>query len=222
MDNQLDKKIIEIKSKIALFSNNLTRDLECKLIVIENFYENPYDVRKFALNQEYYQHNHHPGFRTEKQFFTDVVYSKFLDCLKPFGYTKILSSSKSSGTFQYNISTDHSWVHSDNIYDDSSVSIWAGIIYLTPNAPLSSGTGIFKHKTYGNMDDYDTKYLNNSDIITKNSKDLNEWEIVNRIGNVFNRLILFDSKQYHKSLDYFGEDIHNGRLIQIFFLKCMY
>jgi hypothetical protein len=89
---------------------------------------------------------------------------------------------------------------------------WAGIIYLTPDAPVSGGTGFFKYK--------------NGDILElsleqekKNGKDNSKWEIVSTIGNIFNRLVLFRANQYHMSLDYFGEDFNDGRLIQLFFFS---
>jgi hypothetical protein len=46
---------------------------------------------------------------------------------------------------------------------------------------------------------------------------MTKWELVDRVGNVFNRLILFNSKKYHMSMDYFGDNRENGRLFQTFF-----
>jgi hypothetical protein len=42
---------------------------------------------------------------------------------------------------------------------------------------------------------------------------------IDNIGNVFNRLILYPGITYHKSNDYFGDSIKNGRLTQVFFMK---
>jgi hypothetical protein len=39
------------------------------------------------------------------------------------------------------------------------------------------------------------------------------------IGNVFNRLILYPGTAYHKSNDYFGKDVNDGRLTQVFFVS---
>jgi hypothetical protein len=33
-------------------------------------------------------------------------------------------------------------------------------------------------------------------------------------------LILFDSKRYHSSMDYFGNSPKDGRLFQVFFFSC--
>lgn len=198
-----------------LFKNRLERDIKCKLIIIENFYDNPMEVREFALKQEYTTHKYHPGIRTDKQFIIEEHYKKIKKYIQSFGFKNVKSNSKDSGTFQINTQEDLSWIHTDN-YNDTCNESWAGIIYLTPNAPLSSGTGFFKLKDESCMDYYDSLYLDNTNH-KKYYKDLTKWELVSSVGNVFNRLVLFKSDQYHMSLDYFGTDKYDGRLIQLFF-----
>ena len=50
-------------------------------------------------------------------------------------------------------------------------------------------------------------------------QDYTKWEMVDRVGNVFNRLIMYRADNYHVSLDYFGKDINDGRLFQVFFFN---
>ena len=62
----------------------------------------------------------------------------------------------------------------------------------------------------------------NEDIVDLNdthSQDFTQWEVVDRIGNIFNRLILFNSKQFHMSVDYFGLNKFDARLFQVFFFN---
>lgn len=201
-----------------LFKNRLERNLQCKLIIIDNFYENPMEVREFALQQEYIKHDYHPGIRTKKQFITDEHYKKIKQYIKPFGYKNVKSNSSDTGTFQINTQEDVSWIHRDN-YTNNENNIWAGIIYLTPNAPVSSGTGFYTFKENSCMDYHDLEFLNNEDEIKKYCRDKTKWELSSSVGNIFNRLVLFHSNQYHISLDYFGNDKNNARLIQLFFLE---
>jgi hypothetical protein len=49
--------------------------------------------------------------------------------------------------------------------------------------------------------------------------DYTKWEMVDRVGNVFNRLIMYRADNYHVSLDYFGKDLNDGRLFQVFFFN---
>jgi len=99
---------------------------------------------------------------------------------------------------------------------------YAGIIYLTPNAPPNCGTSFFRHKKYK---------IRNSSIFSKSDwykSDLNhkephldktQWEIVDSVGNVYNRLVIFDAQYIHAVTEYFGEDINNSRLFQLFFFN---
>ena len=57
------------------------------------------------------------------------------------------------------------------------------------------------------------------DEIDEDNQDLTKWTLVDRIGNVYNRMVIFNAKQYHCSLDYFGTNKENGRLFQVFFFS---
>ena len=51
------------------------------------------------------------------------------------------------------------------------------------------------------------------------SQDYTKWEMSDRLGNVYNRLVLYRGGLYHVSLDYFGKNLHDGRLFQVFFFN---
>ena len=89
---------------------------------------------------------------------------------------------------------------------------------MTPNAPLGSGTAFYKFHD-GAMCEKDSNRLNNKKDIDLYSQDFTKWDLVDSIGNVFNRLVLFNSKRYHMSMDYFGTNKENGRLFQVFFFS---
>ena len=36
-------------------------------------------------------------------------------------------------------------------------------------------------------------------------RDYTKWELVDRLGNKFNRLVMYRSDNYHVSMDYFGQ-----------------
>jgi hypothetical protein len=115
-----------------------------------------------------------------------------------------------NGSFQYTTSRERSWIHTDGWNN------WAGVLYLTPDAPLSAGTAFYRFKN-GEYSEEDAALLNTTDDTNKCSQDLTKWEQVDRVGNVFNRLILFNSKRFHMSMDYFGDTKENSRLFQVFF-----
>jgi hypothetical protein len=173
----------------------------CDFIVIDNFYENPLQVREFALNQEFNVYGNFPGKRT-KPFYNREVIHKINTCLHQYGINLNNVDHEYFGCFQYTLDIDKSWVHIDGFND------WAGIIYLTPDAPISSGTTFYEfHNKFENID-----------TMNEYSQDMTKWKEIDIVGNIFNRFILFNSKRYHMSRDYFGKDINDGRLFQVFFI----
>lgn len=183
--------------------------------VIDNFYSDVDEVRKFALEQDFSVRGNYPGPRT-KPFLNDSVKSVIESVVSPF-YGKVIywSDEQYTGAYQYTTSRDRSWIHADQ------TTKWAAVCYLTPDAPLSGGTGLFKHKPTGltmapKLEDgsYDDELLKK---VYKDAQDMTKWELVDRIGNVYNRLIMYRGDHFHMSLDYFGQDLHDGRLFQTFF-----
>jgi hypothetical protein len=69
------------------------------------------------------------------------------------------------------------------------------------------------------MREEDSTLLKNKKDTDNSSQDMTKWELVDKVANVFNRLILFDARRYHMSLDYFGDSKENGRLFQVFFFS---
>ena len=187
--------------------------MKTNLIVVDDFYNNPVEVRDFALGCEYKVTGNFPGRRTDPHIY-DSTKSTIQDLMKPHGGPITWWGDQFTGAFQYTTALDRSWIHSD-----ASTS-WAGVLYLTPDAPLTAGTGLFRHKSTG-LSEWDdalhTPQENQDNLANSETQDYTKWELVDRIGNKFNRLILYRAKQYHVSLDYFGSNINNGRLFQTFF-----
>jgi len=189
--------------------------MQVSAYVIDDFYSDVDDVREFALKQDFSQRGNYPGPRT-KSFLNDSVKSVIQSVVKPFyGDVVYWSEEQYTGAYQYTTSRDRSWIHADQ------TTKWAAVCYLTPDAPLSGGTGLFKHKPTGlsvapRLEDgsYDTKLLAS---IYKDSQDMTKWEMVDRIGNKYNRLIMYRGDHFHMSLNYFGQDLYDGRLFQTFF-----
>jgi len=95
-------------------------------------------------------------------------------------------------------------------------------LYLTPNAPASAGTGIFRHKNTG-LVSWDLKVrtkeeTENCEAIHE-AQDYTKWEVLDNFGNVFNRLVMYRGDNFHQSMDYFGKDLEDGRLFQVFFFN---
>jgi len=190
-----------------------TRNPSCGIIVIDNFYKDAMNVRQFALQQEFKVRGNYPGNRTIS-YANEQIKNTIQEYVRPFGgnITDFPMKDAYNGAFQYTTSRDRSWVHVDGFNN------WAGVLYLTPNAPISAGTGFYQFID-GTTCEKDMMILNNKSETDKYSQDMTKWKLVDTVGNVFNRLILFNSKKFHMSLDYFGLDKNDGRLFQVFFFS---
>lgn len=190
--------------------------MRLETLSISNFYDNVDEVREFALQQRWRENpSHFPGKRTAP-FLNDSTKELIQSAIRPLAGEVTWWGSTESGCFQYTTAADRSWIHSD------ATTTWAGIIYLTPDAPLSAGTGIFRHKRTGLTSwvysDHTPEETNSAPHAT-DSMDMTKWELVDRIGNVYNKLILYRGDLFHVSLDYFGKDMYDGRLFQTFFFN---
>jgi|APCry1669191961_1035387.scaffolds.fasta_scaffold00182_6 Family of unknown function (DUF6445) len=197
------------------------------LIIQENFYSNPLEVRQYALSQEFSVRGNYPGLRTKpciaagvKESIEDIV-KAHAGKITWFG-TGDGKEGDYTGSFQLTYAKDRTWIHNDGNCS------WAGVLYLTPDAPVSGGTGLFKHKRTGWMQvprksdgTQDIDLLNNT-IEGWEYQDYTKWDLHDKIGNKFNRLVMYRGDYFHASLDYFGDNPQNGRLFQVFFFNTEY
>jgi len=179
--------------------------MRANLIVVDDFYCNPDETRKFALSQEFDVKGNFPGCRT-KDFLKDDVKNCIQEFVKPYTGKFIGFSNIYSGSFQIATAKDRTWIHSD------ANNKWAGVCYLTPNAPHTGGTGLFRHKTTGACSSTELKEGQSIENL-----DYTKWDLMDTVANKYNRLILYRGDLFHASLDYFGDNKENGRLFQLFF-----
>ena len=197
--------------------------------VIENFYENPDVIRNFALAQDYtFCHDRpnlkyvYPGGRTRDLFDLDsVLHEKICKKLisvfhnSEHDYMRwALSTNFQSVAAEYNegvIHTDHD-------------TIFAGVLYLTPDAPLNSGTSLFKknktfdEKQYLQALDYNDKKFRTGAIEMDTAYHSMFDEIV-RVNNVYNTLIIYEGRHFHAANQFFGKKLKDSRLVQVFFIN---
>jgi hypothetical protein len=223
-DKFILNNILETSNKFQdLAKDRKLRNPSCSLIIIDNFYTNPYETRNFILTQEFSVKGNYPGLRTQS-FANMELKNAIQKYVEPFSgkITHFLIPQENSdnteiynGSFQIATSRDRSWVHIDG-YNN-----WAGVLYLTPDAPVTSGTSFYRFHD-GTSCERDMNILKNKDQIDMYSQDLTKWIKVDTVGNVFNRLILFNSKLFHMSMDYFGVNKEDSRLFQVFFFSTEY
>lgn len=170
------------------------------LIVFDNFLQYPDIIRTWALQQEYYncqemseklgEKTEWPGVRTIGANELDNHFANLV--LPRISYLSQMCFGLSSNlhirsAFQITRKEDgNSWIHTDHDVDV------AFLLYLTPNAPVDSGTILYTPPPHQECD---------------------------KVGNIYNRLVMYRSNIYHKSNMYFGDTLENGRLTFVGFIK---
>jgi hypothetical protein len=177
------------------------------IIVIDDFYINVDEVRQFALSVEYQPNlKFYKGLRSVKNYQQDGIKEVF-ETLIGEKIKSFPNEGSTNGCFQITTAEDPQVYHCD-------LQKWAAMIYLTPNAPLQSGTRTHKSKINNAVHGSD---VNISQSFIGGHYDSTKFDIVDDISNVYNRLVIMDAQQIHSAGNYFGNSKESGRLIQLFF-----
>ena len=191
----------------------ITDGKDKRLFVVDNFYEDPIAVREFALSQYYFDDPGYLGMRTCKQFLFKGVKERF----EQITNQKITDweNQGMNGRFQ----TCKAGIPLVYHCDDQK---WAAMVYLTPDAPPECGTSFYRHKEtkkhHRSQINWDAgeglKVFNQNTFVDKTP-----YEMVDTVGNIFNRLVIFDGGLIHATSEYFGWDIPSSRIFHMYFFS---
>lgn len=201
------------------------------MIIVDDFYDDPDLIRHFALKQEYYkgERGSWPGLRSPyiNEINLDLfenLKKKLLLIFRDYGYSDFIEVQT---TFQLIDETyGTGWVHDD----DPKLNI-AGLIYLNPTAPESgSGTTLYEDNNDFDGEKYADAFM--EDVLISSDEDRKKFNKLRQeqksqfkptvtIENVYNRCIIFDTRQWHSADGFFGKDKENTRLTQVFFVKAI-
>lgn len=201
--------------------------------IVDGFFSNPDAIRQYALSLDYKPDpdNRWPGMRSglihviNPGLFISLT-SKFFSIYYDLNRDDIQWSVRSF--FQLVDSGNMSgWIHTDSSPSlGNTASIVGGIIYLSPEAPLGSGTSIYRLKKEYQTASYENEPFKRQhykgemcpEQASKHRVDHNsQFEETVRVGNVYNRLISFDATQFHGAQDFFGDN-KDSRLTLVFFI----
>lgn len=174
-------------------SNNLSN-----IYIVDNFYEDPDNVRKTAIETfEYNEINNVTKNMSSFKEHIEKIIGANLDNFQKYD---------DNGQFKFSTA-------GDKIEFMTKSHTYNAIIFLTPNAPINTGITLYKslHTNKQTVDE------NENDIVFKNGNlDSTEFVPIDIIGNVYNRIVIFNASQIHAITNHFGKDIHTGRLVQVF------
>jgi hypothetical protein len=196
-----------------------------KLVIEDNFFDNPDELREIALNLEQYRLNESVesriGWKGQRSDPFRMLNLKVLDesCKKVYdfiydalnlseyrypdlnGFNGYADGKEISGkkpeeltiTGYFHVTTESTKNGFPDFWTDRFHKDYlpcAGIVYLTPNAPLEAGTSV--------LDGPNNQFVN--------------------VQNKYNRLVAYDGYYIHGLSNVFGESRETGRLTFTFFV----
>jgi hypothetical protein len=205
------------------------------VLIVDDFLENPDKIREIALSMEYYPNDgKFPGTRTKSlneinvelhSYFANKIFSAYFDFNSCELEWVINISFQLTHPYdeEKNSPFNNGWIHTDP-------QLLAGVLYLTPEADINSGTCIFQVK---NRELEQSLLTNNQeskfDLYKKNIKSKGYKSNINNfndnfvetitVKNLYNRLIAFDGSNWHAA-----QSLHAGdlpRLTAVFFVESL-
>jgi hypothetical protein len=193
--------------------------------VADGFYPNPDAVRKRALAMTYTEPENLVGWRTkayqprgikeriEQRFSLRIPYwEEDLDAIEACNGVFFTSYAKGDRGETVGIH-----------YDDPLPWVMF-LIYLTPNAPYDAGTSLWQHKSTGltkpptpaEAKERGSTVKKLLAILERDARSRSRWTEIDRVGNVFNRAVMFPGGFYHSASRHFGSGLGDGRIYQSF------
>lgn len=198
--------------------------MKSSIQIADRFYSHPDDVRERALAMKYSEPEYVTGWRTqvwqprgikrliEKAFRVQIDY--WDDSRAIEGGNGVFFTAFSKGHHAEKVK-----VHFDEPSDWMSL-----LVYLSPNAPADCGTSFWQHRETGltakpSRRDAVRLGLTLEDlrqVIERDGWTKKCWIEIDRIGNVYNRAVMFPAGLFHSATHHFGHNLRDGRLYQSF------
>ena len=180
-----------------------------RLVIKDDFYTNPDEVRARALGKTYAQ----PPAGTPRLAVTaicDESESKAMyDRLTPF-----LPQVEDNPIVGVNILFRYTLANAQKkVFCHVDGCSGAGIVYLSKPEHCAGGTTIYRHKATGD------EIYNKQNRQLYDFRDPAQWEVIEEVEMVYNRLVIYPGQLFHAITPvFFGERIDNSRLTQNVFV----
>lgn len=203
--------------KPELMPLRLSNQSKNTVFIIDNFYDNPDEVRRLAL-----QTPKNADLRYWKGRRSLPLPQSMIGHLKPY-FESLLHENIKNLRSHFHVCT----VEDPLVYHSDSQK-WAGAVFLTPDAPPESGTSLWRSKSSGLREAPTHEEAQKRNMTLKELVDLTyknalldetKWENIDRIGNVYNRLAIWRGRMNHSASKYFGHNDETARLFQLFFFE---
>jgi hypothetical protein len=195
------------------------------LQVVDAFYNRPEDIRQCAMSMIYKQPTELAGWRTQgyhPRGIKRLIETKFRVTIKY--WEKDLGASEACNGVFFTALSNGTHAGEIGVHYDDPANWMMLVVYLTPDAPFDAGTSTWQHRATNlcakpTRKDavrlgWTLKALEAK--LSKDSYKSERWIEIDRIGNVFNRAVMFPGGLFHSATRHFGSDRQSGRVYQTF------
>lgn len=188
--------------------------------VIDDFYEDPDEVRAFALRATFLRQ----PLTSSDSLISDTRHPATLQTLAKLGslvnakpdvaqIENLHDFWEFAGCGEFQLRTG---VHGIGRIHAHAHGQWVGVVYLSILQDTSPpGTLFFRHIATG-ATRYHASQGGDYGMFRRDATNWGAWEPLSRVAMKYNRLVLFDSTHFHAESPGFGDGPETGRLIQIF------
>jgi len=193
------------------------------LLVRDDFYSDPEDVRRIAQSMKFEETGDITGFMTSEVYHRAGVRQRLERVLGVKITRWDQDPDQGNGIFYQAFSRgsqkETPGVHSDEPYEDITV-----LIYLTPGLPIDCGTSLWQHRATGLVNaptQRDARRLKTTltklrDRLEVDSEKRQKWIEIDRAGYRFNRMVAYASGMLHSASRHYGSNLRDGRVYQTF------
>lgn len=212
-----------------------------RLSVFDNFYPDPWAVRRYALSLHYKDADNENDNTFYKGMLTTPFHpyaeaglgliatalNKAVIWGNPIGEFRLLLTQNPAA----NSNERSTWIHYD-----AMMARYAALVYLNPEAQCEGGTSFYRHREFQidalpDLQSHEmaelcrsanTDVVNVLETVKNDGFEVEEkWELLTSVPMRFNRCIIFDSRQFHARTGAFGSTAQDGRLTQNFFFDIL-
>lgn len=192
-----------------------------KLIVVDDFYENPMSVRELALSLEYRDGGTYPGKDTAGLEFNEEYIRRLTNIIN-----RPIERHTYTANFRISLEEDKAERH---VHFDINTHVAS--VCLTLDKDCKGGIALWRHKETGLevvnekeselIDDIGmTTWEVDQKIVKQDGQDENNFELVTYVPYKFNRCVIIYGRQLHSPLPQgWGDSPENGRLTQHLFFN---
>jgi hypothetical protein len=195
------------------------------LIAVDGFYTDPDGIRSRALAMSYSHPEHVTGWRTrcyQPRGIKERI-ERMFSVRIPHWEDDLDAIEACNGVFFQSYDRG-GHAETVGIHYDEPLRWVMFLVYLTPGAPYDAGTSLWQHRKTGltakptkrDAERLGTTVDELERILERDCRTRSRWIEIDRVGNVFNRAVMFPGGFYHSATRHFGSSLRDGRIYQSF------